>query len=254
MSAPTLSGTTAIVTGAGRGFGRATAVALVGRGARVVGVARSEQALQQLRDELGENFVAEVADVSDPTLAERLIADHQPRVLVLNAGAAPPLGSLREQSWETFSTNWNVDVQHVFGFARAALTTPLAPGSVVVSMSSGAAVKGSPLSGGYAGAKATVQIISSYAAIEARQAGLGIRFVAVLPLLTSATDLGRVYTEAYAAQAGISEAQLLDGLGGQVTTEQTGTSISDLVADDGYTAPAYLISAAGLRPVGPGAG
>jgi NAD(P)-dependent dehydrogenase (short-subunit alcohol dehydrogenase family) len=251
MSTRDLSGSTAVVTGASRGFGRATAIALAERGARVIGVARGETALHELRARLGDTFHPVIADVTDPLLPGRLIARYRPRTLVLNAGAAPPVGSLLEQTWDGFSTNWNVDVRHVFNFTRAALQGPLEPGSVVVSLSSGAALRGSPLSGGYAGAKATITIISSYAALEARRTGSAIRFVAVLPALTPATDLGRVYTQAYAAQAGVSETQLVEGLGGLLATEQAAAGIRDLVVEDTYTAAAYLLTAQGLRPLDP---
>ena len=70
MTARELSGTTAIVTGASKGFGRATAIALAGRGAHVVGVARSADLLEELRDQLGDRFTPEVADVTDPALPE----------------------------------------------------------------------------------------------------------------------------------------------------------------------------------------
>ena len=48
---------------------------------------------------------------------------------------------------------------------------PLAPGSVVVSMSSGAVLGGSPLSGGYASAKAAIRYINGYAGDEATTFG-----------------------------------------------------------------------------------
>jgi hypothetical protein len=51
----------------------------------------------------------------------------------------------------------------VFHWTREALLVPLDPGSVVVAFSSGAALQGSPLSGGYAGAKATIRFVSAYA-------------------------------------------------------------------------------------------
>ena len=51
----------------------------------------------------------------------------------------------------------------------------------------GAAVNGSPLSGGYAGAKAAVKFIADYAAIESKGEALGISFVSVLPRLTPAS-------------------------------------------------------------------
>jgi NADP-dependent 3-hydroxy acid dehydrogenase YdfG len=53
--------TTAVVTGASRGFGAAIAAALVDRGHRVVGVARTAEALADLRRELGARFVPAVA-------------------------------------------------------------------------------------------------------------------------------------------------------------------------------------------------
>ena len=81
-----------------------------------------------------------------------------------------PLLRLQDQTWDNFSTNWNVDVRQTFNFVREALGTPLDPGSVVISLSSGAALRGSPLSGGYAGAKATIRFISSYARVPKQSA------------------------------------------------------------------------------------
>src|SRR3954447_13391076 len=155
-----LAGSTAIVTGASRGFGRGIAAALAGAGAHVVGVARNGADVN--------------ADSADPTTAGRLIDEYQPRTVVLCAGAAPHMSPLTEHTWESFSRNWNVDVAQAFHWIRHALTRPLAPGSTVIVMSSGAALKGSPLSGGYAGAKATVRFIADYAVAESEIAGLGI--------------------------------------------------------------------------------
>jgi NADP-dependent 3-hydroxy acid dehydrogenase YdfG len=249
MSVRQLSGTTAIVTGASRGFGRATAISFAELGTHVVGVARSAESLNELKNQLGEAFTPEVADVADPSLPARLFSVYRPQTLVLNAGATPIAGTLQEQTWDTFSTNWNVDVHHVFNFTRAALTIPLDPGSVVISLSSGAALRGSPLSGGYAGAKATIRFMSSYAGSEAQRNGSNIRFVAVLPNLTPATDLGQVYTEAYAAQAGVSVPRFLERFGGTLSVEQASKNISDLAQDDSYAAPAYLLTVGGLQPV-----
>ena len=149
------------------------------------------------------NFVAVVADAADPVTADRLIEEYRPRTLVLCAGAAPRMSPLQDQTWQTFSQNWNVDVAQAFHWTRSALRRPLAAGSSVIVMSSGAALAGSPLSGGYAGAKATVKFITSYAAIESERAGLGIRFVSVLPRLTPATDLGAAAVAAYAERQGV---------------------------------------------------
>jgi NADP-dependent 3-hydroxy acid dehydrogenase YdfG len=67
-----LTGTTAIVAGAGRGFGRAIAATLSAAGADVVGVARGGAQLDQLRDELGDTFTPVTADATDPTAAAQL--------------------------------------------------------------------------------------------------------------------------------------------------------------------------------------
>jgi NAD(P)-dependent dehydrogenase (short-subunit alcohol dehydrogenase family) len=249
MSVHDLSGTTAVVTGASRGFGRATTLELAARGAHVVGVARNEALLKDVSNELGASFTPEVADVADPSVAVRLLAQHRPRTVVLNAGATPTPAPLREQTWENFNTNWRTDVRQVFNFTREALNLPLPPGSVVVSLSSGAALRGSPLSGGYAGAKAAIRFISSSATWDAERTGADIRFVAVLPQLTPATDLGRLYTESYAAADGLTVAQYVERGGGSPDAQAVAHRIADLVTDDAYTAPAYLITGGGLARV-----
>jgi NAD(P)-dependent dehydrogenase (short-subunit alcohol dehydrogenase family) len=243
------AGTTAIVTGASRGFGRAIAVALAGAGAHVVGVARSSAQLDQLRDELGDTFSPVAADAADPATASRLIAEHRPRTLVLAAGAAPHIGRLSEQSWQTFSKNWNVDVAQAFHWIREALQHPLTPGSSVIAISSGAAVNGSPLSGGYAGAKATVRFITSYAAVESQRAGLGIDFTSVLPQLTPATDLGAPAVAAYAEWEGVDVDSFLKNRGPVLTPEQAGKSVTELASGGHPAHLAYMLSAAGLSPL-----
>ena len=193
----------ALVTGASRGFGRAIATALTGAGVPVVGVARDRAALDGLRAELGGSFTPVAADAADPVVAGQLIDAYRPGLLVLNAGAAPLARPIHQHTWETFSRNWEVDVRQVFHWTREALLAPLDPGSLVITLSSGAAVRGSPLSGGYAGAKATVRFITAYAAAEAERDGLGIRFVSLLPQLTPVTGLGAAAVAGYAAREGI---------------------------------------------------
>ncbi len=202
MSDHELAGATALVTGASRGFGRGIATALNRAGAQVVGVARDRAALDELHAELGGSFIAVPADAADPIVAGQLIDAHRPAILVLNAGATPLPRPIHHHTWQTFSSNWDTDVQHVFNFTREALLAPLAPGSTVITLSSGAALRGSPLSGGYAGAKAAVRFITSYAAEESTRAGLGIRFVSLLPQLTPATALGSVYVSGLRRPAG----------------------------------------------------
>jgi NAD(P)-dependent dehydrogenase (short-subunit alcohol dehydrogenase family) len=239
---------TAVVTGASRGFGRAIAAALVAAGNRVVGIARDGQELRVVRDELGESFTPIAADATDETLAQGVIREHRPRLLVLNAGVAPHMAPLHEQTWETFSRNWHVDTRHVFAWTRASLREPLAPGSVVVAMSSGAALGGSPLSGGYASAKAAIRYIRGYAADESKRGGLDIRFVALLPQLTPATGLGSVGVAAYAARQGVDRDTFVDSLQPTLSPDQVAKAVVELAGDPG-SAPEYLVSGAGLRPV-----
>jgi len=251
MASTQLSESTAIVTGASRGFGRGIATALVGAGARVVGVARDRVPLEAVGAELGSAFVPVVADAADPTVAGQILDAHRPRVLVLNAGASPLARPLHRHTWQTFSRNWEVDVQHVFNWTREALLLPLGPGSIVIALSSGAALAGSPLSGGYAGAKSTIRFIAAYAGIESARAGLGIRVVSVLPRLTPATELGAPYVAAYAEREGIDVATYRERLGKPLTPELVGAAITELAADPGYDQAAYLLTADGLAPAPP---
>ena len=236
------SGKTAIVVGASRGLGHGISLALAEAGASVLAMSRTAAAFG-----IG-TIRAEIADAGDPTLAASLIDRHDPDVVILVAGATPSMGPLHHQTWETFSVNWQTDVRITFHWLRQALLEPLRPGSRVVVVSSGAALNGSPLSGGYAGAKATQRFMTAYAQDESARAGLEITFTAVLPRLTPLTDLGRPAVAAYAARAGLSEQAYVDQLGPLVTPEVAGTAVLELVqADPATIAPAYLLTGAGLQ-------
>jgi NAD(P)-dependent dehydrogenase (short-subunit alcohol dehydrogenase family) len=244
-----LAGSTAIVTGASRGFGRGIAAALAAAGVHVVGVARGGAQLDTLRDEVA-GFTAVVADTAEPATAGRLIDEYQPRTVVLCAGAAPQMSPLQEQTWESFSQNWNVDVAQAFHWIRHALQRPLAPGSTVIAISSGAAINGSPLSGGYAGAKATVRLITGYAALESERARLGIDFVSVLPALTPATELGAKAVAAYAERQGVDVDTFVQSLQPALTPEQVAKSVLEIATGQSREHRSYMLSSAGLSPVG----
>jgi NAD(P)-dependent dehydrogenase (short-subunit alcohol dehydrogenase family) len=250
MSETDLAHSTALVTGASRGFGRAIATEFTAMGARVIGVARHAEPLMELSRELGGQFLPVVGDATDADLARRLTEEHHPRILVLNAGATPAMGSVREQTWASFSRNWEVDTRHVFHWTREALRLPLAPGSVVIALSSGAVLRGSPLSGGYAGAKAAIRFISAYAAEESRRDNLGIRFVALLPQLTPATDLGATGVAAYAADEGLDVDTFLQRLQPILSPHQVGKAVVELSMDAKPASEqhlAYLITGTGIQ-------
>lgn len=200
-----IQGKTALILGASSGVGRATVQSLISAGARVAAVARGAEALEGLRTETGGSVQTFRADAAEPETAAQLLRELRPELVVLAAGARPRMAALDEQTWESFSAAWNTDVRASFNLIQAALSLPLAPGSTVVLVSSGAAINGSSLSGGYAGAKRTQWLLAGYAQQVSDQRKLGIRFLAVLPRqLIANTEIARAAAAAYGASLGIS--------------------------------------------------
>ena len=242
-----LSGRTTVVVGASRGLGRGIATAFAAAGGPVVAVSRTAAEFPEPANGAGA-IRPVVADAGDATVAGGLLDRYEPEVVILVAGASPHMRPLQQQTWETFSANWETDVKITFHWLREALLKPLRPGSRVVVISSGAALYGSPLSGGYAGAKATQRFITGYAQDEAKRAGLDITFTAVLPRFEPLTDVGQPAVQAYAARAGQSVEDFLARAGSLVTPEIAGTALVELVRADAATvAPSYLLTGAGLQ-------
>ena len=242
-----LNGKAAIIVGASRGLGRGIAVAFADAGASVVAVSRTA-AEPAARAKGADTIQPEIADAGDATVAATLLDRYEPEAVILVAGASPHMRPLQQQTWETFSINWQTDVRIAFHWLRETLLKPLRPGSRVVVVSSGAALSGSPLSGGYAGAKATQRFIAAYAQDEARRAGLDITFTAVLPRFAPQTGVGQPAVRAYAARAGKSVDDYLKEMGPLVTPEIAGAALVELVqADPATVAPAYLLTGAGLQ-------
>ncbi|NUR91402.1 MAG: SDR family oxidoreductase [Nonomuraea sp.] len=237
----------AVVTGASRGFGRAVAAALVAEGYEVVGIARDPEVLREAAEAVG--FTAVVGDATGEGLAEEVIGRHEPRLIVLNAGAMPHLAPIHEQTWETFERNWQADTRHAFTWVRAALREPLAPGSTVIAMSSGAVQAGSPLSGGYAAANAAIQYLARYATREAGRARLGIRFVTVFPQLTPHTRLGSTAVDAYAAAQGIDRETFVANAEPVLTPDLLAKAVAGLAADPD-AAGEYRVGGDGVRSLG----
>ena len=176
----------ALVIGAGSGVGHATASALTAAGARVLAAGHER-------------------DATDPAQVGALLAEADPDLVVVAAGTRPRMASIEEQSWESFSTPWNVDVKIAFEVGRAALARPLRPNSTVLIVSSGAGLDGSPLSGGYAGAKRMQMFLAGYLQRAADARELGIRFVALAPRqFLVGTPIGEAAAAAYGAETGQS--------------------------------------------------
>jgi len=197
-----------LVTGGSRGLGLGVTEALVAEGARVWVVARDAAGLRQVRERLGVETTQ--ADITDASAANRILADVRPDVLILNAGGMPGGARLDQISWEDFTATWDTDVKGGLFWMQAALNLPLASGARVLVGSSGAAVQGSPMSGGYAGAKRMLWLMAKYADGVSRQKGLGIAFQAILPTqMVAGTGVGGAGAGAYARASGISPEEFL---------------------------------------------
>jgi NAD(P)-dependent dehydrogenase (short-subunit alcohol dehydrogenase family) len=226
----TLENVRALVTGGSSGLGLGIVEALVDAKANVVVVARDAVRLAEIERRLGVTVVA--GDIADAGLAESLLREFRPAVLALNAGAIPAMGLLHEQTWEGFSNTWNSDVKGGFYWLQAALRLPLARGSRVLVGSSGAAVNGSPMSGGYAGAKRMLWLMAGYANAVSAEQDLGIRFQAIVPRqMLAAGGVGRAGAAAYSRRNGVTPEAFLANFGKPLTAREFGDQIVRILTE-----------------------
>lgn len=251
MSAPSvesLAGRRVVVTGGSRGLGLGIVEALVARDAQVTVVARQAGPLEQVQQRLGVATVS--GDVTDPELADRVLSRVRPDIVVLNAGLIVPFAPLHEHTWETFSAAWEHDVKAGFLWVQAALRH-LSRGRVVM-MSSGAAIGGSPLSGGYAGAKRMLWMIADYANACAAETDRNVRFQTLIPMqMIGDTGLGDAAANAYARRKGITKEAFLAGFGAPLSPREFGEHVGAwLAAPYQETARAFTIKGdTGLSPL-----
>ena len=161
-SASPLAGQVALVTGAGRGIGRAIAWAYAEAGAHVVLVARTGSDLDQLAAEVrsaGGNATPLPADVTDEAQVEGVF-EHIDRlgaldIAVFNVGGTPSRGSLSECSTSGWQASFELNVTAAFLCARAAVPRLRARGGgKIIVMGSGMGHRGTPDYAAYACAKA----------------------------------------------------------------------------------------------------
>jgi NAD(P)-dependent dehydrogenase (short-subunit alcohol dehydrogenase family) len=223
----------AVVTGGSRGLGLGLVEALVAHGARVTVVARAANALASVRTRLGVATIS--ADVTDETAAHRILAEVRPDILALNAGAKPRMGRLDQLSWADFTATWETDVKAGLYWLQAALNLPLKPGSRVLVGSSGAGHNGSPLSGGYAGAKRMLWFVARYANGVSEQKGLGIRFQAIVPLqMVGGTGVGDTGANAYARAVNVKREEFLARFGAPMPPRDFGEKVVSVLEDPKY--------------------
>jgi NAD(P)-dependent dehydrogenase (short-subunit alcohol dehydrogenase family) len=222
-----------VVTGGSRGLGLGLVEALVDQGAKVTVVARDQAALAAVERRLGVAAIS--ADVTDEIAARRILAEVRPEIVALIAGATPRMGRLDQLSWADFTAPWETDVKAGLYWMQAVLDLPLAPGARVLVGSSGAAQQGSPLSGGYAGAKRMLWLMANYANGVAEQKRLGIRFQAIVPLqIIGGTGVGDVASSAYARAMGVEREAFLARFGAPMPPRQFGDRVVALLDDPQY--------------------
>jgi short-subunit dehydrogenase len=215
--------------------------------ARVTVVARQSDALEAVRTRLGVSTIA--ADVRDEAAAHRILADVRPDILALNAGAKPPMGRLDQISWADFTAPWEHDVKAGLHWLQGALNLPLKPGSRVLVVSSGAAVDGSPMSGGYGGAKRMLWFMARYANRVSEQRKLGICFQAILPRqMILGTGIGDTAAGAYARAMDIEPEAFVARFGAPMPPRLFGENVV-AVLDDPTHAEGFAFGLSGDKGV-----
>lgn len=170
-----LNGKAALITGASRGIGAATARIFAEAGAGVVLAARSTGEIEALAAEIrasGGRAVAVACDVADCDAVEQAAAACVAEFgaldfLVNNAGLIDPIGHIEDLAPEDFGRVIDVNVKGVFHGMKAALPRMKAQGGgVIVNISSGAATN--PLEGWshYCASKAAALMLTRMGAKE----------------------------------------------------------------------------------------
>jgi 3(or 17)beta-hydroxysteroid dehydrogenase len=210
-----VEGKVALVTGAGRGIGRAIALALAREGATTF-------ATDLLKDEVHETAsliersggagTAIAHDVVDPEAWSRVArqvhsAAGRLDILVNNAGRCA-LGSIEESSLAAWRDLIAVNLDSVFlGLHHCLPLLRASRAASVVNMSSGAGIVALPGCGAYSAAKGGIRSFSKTAAVEFAQRGYRIRVNSLHPGPTDTEQAISLMSQAYGLPAEEARAQ-----------------------------------------------
>ncbi|WP_371194477.1 SDR family NAD(P)-dependent oxidoreductase [Glaciecola sp. SC05] len=183
-----------IITGAGGGFGRALAIALNARGAKLVLTDINQQALDETAALLAQAGTTQTlcADVCKESSAEDSVAlalQHFAKLdfAVNNAGIAHRQGAMHEMTEEIYDSQFAVNVKGVgFGMKHQAKVMLKQGSGHILNISSLAGLGGTPKGGAYSAAKHAVVGMTKTAAVEYGR--YNVRANAICPFF-SPTDI-----------------------------------------------------------------
>ena len=152
-----LTNKTIFITGASSGLGKATAIKLISEGATVFGVARTESALQELQQQLGEKFHFTLCDIANPEDCQKAITSCIAQLGKLDALINIAGKHNFRHTTEIQQTDWELDLatnlSGPFYLCQAAIPELLKSHGNIINVSSIAGITGQPYSAGYCSAK-----------------------------------------------------------------------------------------------------
>ncbi len=173
-----LSGRVALVTGAGKGIGRASALALAAAGARVIAVARTQSDRASLAQEGGPGVETWQEDVTGDSFLQRLAALPTLDVLVNNVGTNKPQ-PFTEVELDALDTMLQLNVRAAFLVAQAAARIMVAQGSgSIIHMGSQMGHVGAPNRTVYCMTKHAIEGLTKAMAVELAPKGVRVNSVA----------------------------------------------------------------------------
>ena len=183
MDSHSLAGRTAIVTGASRGIGAAIARALDDAGARVALVGRDLDALDGVAGRLANDPVVLAADLADPGVPARVVAEASDRLggigVLVNNAAAAARAPTEELDAALVDRLYAVNVRAPLLLIAALVPSMVERGrGVIISISSGSAVVGTPRRAAYAATKGAIDAATRSLAIELGPHGIRVNSVA----------------------------------------------------------------------------